>query len=802
MSKVVVGIDLGTTFSAIAHVNEHKKPEVIPNAEGERITPSVIMFDDNDSIIIGTTALRSAVAEPEKIVQFAKLEMGKSKEEFSKEFDGKEYSAEELSALILKKLKQDAEAYLGTEITDAVITVPVYFRKPERQATRNAGEIAGLNVLEVMNEPAAVAFAYGVDPHGSHQTVFVFNLGGGTFDVTVMKVAESDLEVVATIGDSSLGGKDWDEKIITYVADFFEVEHGENPLDDLQAAQDLQLRAIHAKEALSIKSKTTIVYNHNGNTTRLELTQEDFAELAADLLERCSALCDVVLSEAGMTWADIDTVLLAGGSTRMPMVRDMIAEISGKEINPLEVTPDDAVAIGAAIRAQSIDPDPGKEDLPDIIEIASHHLGIVTLNEQNEKCIYVMIPKMSQVPCEKEYRFRTIEDDQDELLIEVVQGIEHDRPYDEILNELVPENGEETPEEVFEKVYKLGECIIELPDGLPKGAPIDVIFQCNLDQTIEVTATCPNGSTVNVTVERKTLDDEEIKEATAHLQRMEVQSSEGHNSRRDAFIGLAYTLKSALGTLTEDQLRRLLQKAEQDYGLPQEEATQILNDSGLVVGETVNYPEVLEQRIEDIQNQSEETIRVLLKRLIRKVEWGYGLSQEEAQILNDSGLIVGKTVNYLEVLEQRIEDIQNQSEETTRVLVLEHVIHHLIQFYDAFVQLELQLHTISEPLESDKTWLEQVPLSRFRANLENVRYEFEDVLVHIGDVTSYNTEPLNEFDRKIHRVVDTIPTNDLDKDLKVAESHKVGFYTDEGETKKIFRYEEVTVYRYVLPIKQ
>ena len=479
MSKIV-GIDLGTTFSAIAHVNERGKPEIIPNADGERITPSVILFYDDD-VIVGQGALSSAVAEPEKIAQFVKLQMGKSKDEFSMEFEGKEYSAEELSALILKKLKQDAEAYLGTEITDAVITVPAYFREPERQATRSAGEIAGLNVLYILNEPIAVALAYGIKPQGPDQTVFVFDLGGTTFDVTIMKVSGSEMQTIATNGDHSLGGKDWDEKIINYVTTIFEVEHGENPLDDLHAKQDLQQRATATKEVLSNKSRTALMCGYNGNVTRVELTQESFAELAADLLERCSALCDVVLSEASITWADIDTVLLAGGSTRMPMIREMIAEISGKEINPLEVNPDDAVALGAAI-------------------YATHY---VTDN-------YYMTD----------------------------------------------------------------------------------------------------------------------------------------NSRRDAFIAVAYTLKSALGTLTEDQLKGLLQKAEQDYGLSRKEATQILNDSGLVVDEIVNYFDVLE-----LKNQ----------------------------------LVVGEIVNYFEVLELRMEDFENQSEATIEKRI-----------NDAYIPLYIQavnLHT-------------------------------------------------------------------------------------------------------------
>ena len=553
--RKVVGIDLGTTFSAIAHINEFGSPEIIPNAEGERITPSVILFDDDD-IIVGETALRSAVAEPEKIVQFAKLEMGKSKDEFSKEFGGKAYSAEVLSALILKKLKQDAETYLGIEITDAVITVPAYFKDAARQATRNAGKIVDLNVLQVMNEPTAAALAYGIKLHDADQagqTVFVFDLGGGTFDVTLMKVAESKLEMVATNGDHNLGGKDWDERIINYMAETFKIEHGENPLEDLHTRQDFQQRAIDAKEVLSYKSKTTIICGYNSNTTRVELTREDFAGLAADLLERCSTLCDVMLSEAEMTWEDIDTVLLAGGSTRMPMVREMIANISGKKINPLEVNPDDVVALGAAIQGtfQQIEEAviEGKSDTTKegdiapavkdrflgsggelamkVIDGATHNLGLIPFKIEDGECkeqyIHVMIPKMTPIPCEETDTFMTLEDNQSSLLIEVVQGLEHNWLYADILQEIAPGEEEEEQIEVFGKMYKLGECLLTLPPGLPKGSPVDVTYKYNLDQTLEVTTKGPNETIAQVTIQRRTLDDEEVGEATRHLQRMEVQ---------------------------------------------------------------------------------------------------------------------------------------------------------------------------------------------------------------------------------------------------------------------------------------
>ena len=521
----VVGIDLGTTFSAISHVNEHGQPEIIPNAESERITPSVIMFEA-DLVTVGKIAKQNARAVPEQIIEFVKREIGKSKEEFFRTFDGKDYSPEELSALILTKLKQDAEAYLNTEITDAVITVPAYFHDAEREATRNAGTIAGLNVLQVLNEPTAAALAFGIDQLGTEQNVFVFDLGGGTFDVTVMKVSESTIQMLATNGDHRLGGKDWDDKIITHVAEMFEIEHDENPLQDLHAYQDLQLNAISAKESLAQRQKARIVCGYNGKTTRVELTREKFEELTAELLERCRVLCDVVLSEGNMTWADIDKVLLVGGSTRMPMVQEMIANISGKEINPHEVNPDEAVAIGAAIQGtlrQISEGAASTADLPvavvdrflgpdgtaiTVIDGATHNLGLVVLNPQREQIIHVMIPKMTAVPCEMADRFSTVDDNQLSVLIEVVQGLEHNQQRDEITQ--------------FEE-YKLGECTLELPPGLPKGSPIQVTYKYNIDQTLEVTAKGPDGRTAQVTIERQTLDAEAVAQAATDLQSLEVE---------------------------------------------------------------------------------------------------------------------------------------------------------------------------------------------------------------------------------------------------------------------------------------
>ncbi len=273
--RKAVGIDLGTTFSAVAHIDAYGKPQIIPNAESERITPSVILFD-GANVIVGTHAKNNSVVEPEKIVDFVKREIGKPKEQFHREFGGKIYSAEELSALIVKKLIMDAERYLNEPVTDAVITVPAYFNDAERTATITAGQLAGLNVLQIINEPTAAALAYGLDKLDHDQTVFVFDLGGGTFDVTIMRIENQKLHIIATNGDHRLGGKDWDDVIVNYVAEEFDHAHDENPLLDLQSYQDLQTRGVAAKLQLSRRIHTAIVHNHHGKSVKVEVSRKDF----------------------------------------------------------------------------------------------------------------------------------------------------------------------------------------------------------------------------------------------------------------------------------------------------------------------------------------------------------------------------------------------------------------------------------------------------------------------------------------------------------------------------------------------
>ena len=432
MSKII-GIDLGTTFSAVAHVNENQTPELIPNEAGDRLTPSVVLSDEGE-FFIGEYAKQNAVALPEQTVEFVKREMGKTEGEFSREFDGRTYLAEELSAEILKVLKGDAEAELGTAITDAVITVPAYFNDPERQATISAGEIAGLKVHRVINEPTAAAIAYGMYRSGAKSRVLVFDLGGGTFDVTIMEVDGQEMKIIGTHGDHRLGGKDWDDKLIVHVAEQFEEAHGRNPLEDLHAYYDIQSRAIDAKIQLSTLTRAGMVVNYAGKSLRFQLTRQEFEDLNRDLVERCRALCEFVLLEGDMTWGDIDTVLLVGGSTRMPMIRDMLTQHFGKPPDT-SINPDEAVVIGAAgmgalLQSEQqearrfIGGDPAPvSGIVRISDVCSHSLGIVALGENRDLTNSTIIPKNTAIPCEiSRDNYETTSPDQTEFDVIVLQG--------------------------------------------------------------------------------------------------------------------------------------------------------------------------------------------------------------------------------------------------------------------------------------------------------------------------------------------------------------------------------------------
>lgn len=511
--RKVVGIDLGTTFSAMAHIDPYGKPQIIPNSESERITPSVVLFDGG-TVIVGTLAKNNAVAEAERIVDFVKREMGKPKSQFNREFGGKIYSAEELSALILRKLKADAERYLKEPVTDAVITVPAYFNDAERTATITAGQLAGLNVLQIINEPTAAAVAYGLDKLDEDQTVFVFDLGGGTFDVTIMRIEGQGIQMLATNGDHRLGGKDWDDVIVNYVAEEFDRAHGENPLLDLQSYQDLQSRALAAKMQLSSRPRTSIVHSHNGKSVKVELTREDFELKTRHLVEKCKTICEMVLQEAQMEWSDINKVLLVGGMTRMPMVREMVANLSKLPLSD-EVNPDEAVAVGAAIQGilslLKEEELTGEKTLPEntrqqfssreggliqVTNITSHTLGVVLWDEAHlEEYVFPMIKKMTAIPAATRNSFGTASANMQRVVVRVVEG-----------ESTLP--AECTP---------LGLCDVELPAFLPKGSPVELTYEYNANQVLEV-AVNASGNEAKVRIERNTgLAPSEIERATKGL---------------------------------------------------------------------------------------------------------------------------------------------------------------------------------------------------------------------------------------------------------------------------------------------
>ncbi|MER7107155.1 molecular chaperone DnaK, partial [Streptomyces sp. NPDC000229] len=370
-----VGIDLGTTNSVVS-VLEGGEPTVITNAEGARTTPSVVAFAKNGEVLVGEVAKRQAVTNVDRTIRSVKRHMGT---DWKIELDGKNFNPQQISAFILQKLKRDAEAYLGEKVTDAVITVPAYFNDSERQATKEAGEIAGLNVLRIVNEPTAAALAYGLDK--DDQTILVFDLGGGTFDVSLLEIGDGVVEVKATNGDNHLGGDDWDQRVVDYLVKQFQSGHGVDLSKDKMALQRLREAAEKAKIELSSSTETSI--NLPYITASAEgplhldekLTRAQFQQLTADLLERCKTPFHNVIKDAGIALSEIDHVVLVGGSTRMPAVAELVKELTGgKEANK-GVNPDEVVAIGASLQAGVL-----KGEVKDVLllDVTPLSLGIET----------------------------------------------------------------------------------------------------------------------------------------------------------------------------------------------------------------------------------------------------------------------------------------------------------------------------------------------------------------------------------------------------------------------------------------
>ncbi|AGB16420.1 chaperone protein DnaK [Halovivax ruber XH-70] len=542
-SNKILGIDLGTTNSAFA-VMEGGDPEIIVNAEGDRTTPSVVAFTDDDERLVGKPAKNQAIQNPEHTISSIKRHMGE--EEYTVDIDDEAYTPEEISAMTLQKIKRDAEEYLGDEVEKAVITVPAYFSDRQRQATKDAGEIAGFEVERIINEPTAAAMAYGLDDE-SDQTVLVYDLGGGTFDVSILDLGGGVYEVVATNGDNDLGGDDWDHAIIDWLADDFEDDHGIDLRDDRQALQRLKDAAEEAKIELSSRKETEInlpfITATDDGPIHLEasLTRAKFESLTADLIERTVEPTEQALEDAGYDKDDIDEVLLVGGSTRMPQVADQVEDLTGKEPQK-NVNPDEAVALGAAIQGGVLG---GEVDDIVLLDVTPLSLGIEVKGGLFER----LIEKNTTIPTEESKIFTTAADNQTSVQVRVFQG----------------------EREIAEKNEQLGEFHLTGIPPAPAGQPkIEVAFSIDENGIVNVTAEDQGtGESEEITIEGGAgLSDDEIdrmqREAEEH-----AEEDEQRRERIEARNAAEATIQRAETLLEEndevdDDLRDSIEDAVDD----------------------------------------------------------------------------------------------------------------------------------------------------------------------------------------------------------------------------------------------
>jgi molecular chaperone DnaK len=574
-SNKILGIDLGTTNSAFA-VMEGGDPEIIVNSEGERTTPSVVAFSDGEQIV-GKPAKNQAVQNPDNTIESIKRHMGD--DDYTVDLDGEEYTPEQVSAMTLQKIKRDAEDYLGEEIERAVITVPAYFSDRQRQATKDAGEIAGFEVERIVNEPTAAAMAYGLDDE-SDQTVLVYDLGGGTFDVSILELGGGVYEVVATNGDNDLGGDDWDRAIIDWLADDFEDEHGIDLREDRQALQRLTEAAEEAKIELSNRKETTInlpfiaADDEGPKDLEASLTRAKFESLTSDLVERTVGPTETALDDAGLTKSDIDEVILVGGSTRMPMIQEKVDEMTGKEPKK-NVNPDEAVALGAAIQGGVL---AGDVDDIVLVDVTPLSLGVEVKGGLFER----LIEKNTSIPTEESKIFTTAQDNQTMVQIRVFQG----------------------EREIAEENELLGEFSLTGIPPAPAGTPqIEVTFEIDENGIVNVGAEDKgSGESEEITIEGGAgLSDEEIEEmqeeAEKHAEEDEKRREriEARNEA-EATIQRAETLLDENEEAVDDDLRETIESAIEDL-------QEVVDDEDATKEELEDAAEELSEELQEIGKQ-------------------------------------------------------------------------------------------------------------------------------------------------------------------------------------------------------